>query len=64
MVGFANPVTIIEIKPAAGCETAISRTPSGISFEFPEAWVTTSRLDHCLLAWCAGISEGKERICS
>ena len=23
------------------------------SFEFPEAWVATSPLDHCLLAWCS-----------
>ena len=37
------------------------------SFEFPEAWVATSRLDHHLLAWygcvVTGISEGKESFC-
>ena len=27
-----------------------SRTSSGIASNFTEAWVVTSRLDHCLLA--------------
>ena len=36
------------------------------SFEFPEAWVATSRLDNCLLACCGWwlVTVKKRKICS
>ena len=50
MEGEIVDIYICETK--SGCEIVIFQYIFRHGFEFPEAWVATSRLDDHLLAWC------------
>ena len=58
MPQLSMSIAIMEEEIKSGCNTAIFHNMIRHSFEFPTAWVATSRLDHHLLVGHGCIATG------